>query len=362
MTVEPNEPATSPARQVRYVASPQFAPLLAELQSSLLVTTYQAGKLVVLGTEAGNLALSFHNFETAMGLALSRRTLAVGTRRDIWFLAAQPDLAGTLTPAGRHDACLLARRAWHTGTIHAHEMAYVGDDLWIANTLFSCLCTLDERYHFVPRWKPSFITALGGPEDRCHLNGLAVDPTGVRYVTALGETDVPQGWRAQKASGGVLIDVTSDQIVTRGMAMPHSPRLHDGRLWVLDSGRGELQIVDPQTGQRTTVERLPGFCRGLSFLGPFAFVGLSKIRESNVFGGLPISEQRAELKCGVGVVDLRSGKNVASFEFSAGVDEIFDVRVAPGIRFPAVRGPHEAEDGHSPIWVVPPLPNRVGPR
>src|SRR5262245_15712654 len=168
-------PAGEPAqREVRYEYSLQLAPLLTHLGASLLVSTYQAGKLVVVGVDPhGALALSFHNFERAMGVAVRPDRLAVGTLAQIWFLRAAPDVAARLPPAGRHDACFLARAAHMTGDIHVHEMAWAGAELWFVNTLFSCLCTLDESHSFVPRWRPPFITALAG-EDRCHLNGLAM--------------------------------------------------------------------------------------------------------------------------------------------------------------------------------------------
>jgi uncharacterized protein (TIGR03032 family) len=344
-------------RTIRYVASPGFAPLLAQTGSSLLVSTYHAGKVAMIGTHQNELVIEFHNFELAMGLALHPRMLAVGARHDIWFLHAQPDVPGSIEPVGKYDACLLTRKATHTGTIHGHEMAFCGDELWVANTLFSCLCTLDERYHFVPRWKPKFISELKGPEDRCHLNGItrSADGKRIQYVSALGTSNEPQGWRPNKVGGGVIIDVASNEIVASGFAMPHSPRLHEGRLYILNSGLGELQQVDPANGKCTTVEKFPGYARGMSMLGPLAFVGLSQIRETAVFGGVPIAENRAELKCGVGVVDLRSGKTVATLEFVEGVEEIFDVQVAPGVRCPAIRGPHLPQDAHPPIWIVPPL-------
>ena len=352
---ETNESPERPMRQVRYIPSDHFVPLLSQLGASLLVSTYHAGKVVTIGTQDQSLVLEVHNFELAMGLALHPRQLAVGTRQEIWFLQSVPDVAATIEPSGKYDACLLARKAHFTGNIHGHEMAFCGDDLWICNTLFSCLSTLDERYHFVPRWKPKFISAIAGPEDRCHLNGLAPVDGRIKYVTAMSETDVAQGWRPHKVEGGVVIDVASSEIVTRGLAMPHSPRVYEGKLWVLDSGRGALCLVDEKNGQRTVVTTFPGYCRGLSFLGPFAFVGLSRIRETAVFGGVPIAENRDALKCGIAVVDLRTGSSVASFEFAEGVEEIFDVRVVPGVRCHALRGPHVAEDQQSPIWVVPPL-------
>ena len=212
-------------REVRYEHTRNFGPLLAQLGASLVVSTYQAGKLVVVGVDpSGALALSFHNFERAMGVAVRPDRIAVGTLNQVWFLRSAPDIAPKLTPAGRYDACFLARSSHMTGEIHVHEMSFAGEELWVVNTLFSCLCTLNDRYHFVPRWQPPFITALAA-EDRCHLNGMVLVDNRPKYVTALGETDTPRGWRPNKAGGGCLIDVASGATVARGFAMPHSPRV-----------------------------------------------------------------------------------------------------------------------------------------
>jgi uncharacterized protein (TIGR03032 family) len=244
-----------------------------------------------------------------------------------------------------------------TGAIHAHELAWAGDELWVVNTLFSCLCTLDEHYSFVPRWQPPFITALAA-EDRCHLNGLALAPDqrgelAPEYVTALAETDTPAGWRPTKATGGCLIHVPTGRTVARGLAMPHSPRVHQGRVWLLDSGTGRLVVVNPETGSVDTVAELPGYTRGLALFESSAFVGLSRIRETSTFGGLPIAERRADLKCGIGIVDLRAGQLLAHLEFQSGVEEIFAVEVLRGIRFPAVSGPYPEADGVPTVWNAP---------
>ena len=189
-----------------------------------------------------------------------------------------------------------------TGEIQGHELAWVGQELWVVNTAFSCLCTLDDRHSFVPRWKPRFISALVA-EDRCHLNGIACADGKAKLVTALAETDQAGGWRATKATTGCLIDVESGETVVRGLAMPHSPRVHRGKIWLLDSGRGRLVVADAERGSVTTVSELPGYTRGLAMMGSFAFVGLSRIRETSTFGGLPIAEHRESLKCGVAVVE-----------------------------------------------------------
>src|SRR5262249_10812766 len=175
--------------------------------------------------------------------------------------------------------------------------------------------------------------------------------------TALGETDTPGGWRANKASGGCLIDVPSGEIVVRGLSMPHSPRWHDGRLWLLESGTGRLAYVDLTDGRGQSVVELPGFARGLALLGPYAFVGLSKIRKTSAIDGVPLAERREQLKCGVAVVDLCGGQIVAFLEFQTAVEEIFDVQLLPGLRFPEVIGFQQETIQHT--FVVPPgIPDR----
>jgi uncharacterized protein (TIGR03032 family) len=339
-------------REVRYEHTREFPRILAQHKISLLVSTYQAGKLVVLGSHEDRLALSFHSFEQAMGIAIHRQRIAVGTRSQVWFLRSTPSVAAQVEPPGTHDACYLTRASHVTEDIHGHEMAWCGDQLWLVNTRFSCLCTLDDDYNFLPRWRPPFITALA-PEDRCHLNGLAVHQRRPKYVTAHAETDTAAGWRPLKTSSGCVVDVASGQTVARGFAMPHSPRVHGGRLWLLNSGCGQLVTVRPSDGRVQVVSRQPGYTRGLSFAGPYAFIGLSKIRETATFGGVPIAEDRKSLKCGVGIVDLRVGRLVAHFEFHSGVEEIFDVQVLRQASHPYFSGPFTHAEGRAPVWVVP---------
>ncbi|HJT32677.1 MAG TPA: TIGR03032 family protein [Pirellulales bacterium] len=343
------EPATT-AVEFHYSQSDSFVALLQQLGASLLVTTYQANKLLVIRAAQGGLSTLVRTFDQPMGLALAGRRLALGTRNQVWFLRDAPDMAPRIEPAGMHDACFLPRSCHVTGDIRCHEIAWAGEELWIVNTRFSCLCTLDPDYSFVPRWRPPFVTALAA-EDRCHLNGLVMENDGPRFVTALGETDTQGGWRPNKAKGGCLIDVPSGQIVARGLSMPHSPRLHQGGLWVLESGTGRLLLVDAGTGLRETVAEVPGFARGLAFAGDYAFIGLSKIRETSTFGGLPIAERLSELKCGVAVVDVRRGQLVAMLEFQTAVEEIFDVQLLPGLRFPEVIGFQKETVHHT--FVVP---------
>ncbi|MCU0410516.1 MAG: TIGR03032 family protein, partial [Bacteroidales bacterium] len=185
---------------VRFEYSPDFPGILQHVNAALAVTTYQAGKLVVVGVERGRLAFSFHGFEQAMGVAVAPEGLAIGSRRAIHLLRPAHDIAPGIQPAGTHDAVWLARQLFHTGSIQSHEMAWGRDGLWIVNTLFSTLCALHEDYNFLPRWRPPFIMALEA-NDRCHLNGLAMDDGVPRFVTAHGQSDDPAGWRPKKAHG-----------------------------------------------------------------------------------------------------------------------------------------------------------------
>jgi uncharacterized protein (TIGR03032 family) len=257
-----------------------------------------------------------------------------------------------MQPPGRYDACYVPRLASYTGDVRVHDVAWAEDELWICATRFSCLATLDGEHSFVPRWQPPFISSLAA-EDRCHLNGMAVIDERVRYVTALGESDEVNGWRENKADGGVLIDVDSGETVIRGLSMPHSPRWHRDQLWLLESGQGTLARADLDSGKVETVVELPGFTRGLAFAGRFAFVGLSKVREATTFGGLPLTGRLEERQCGVWVVDIEKGEIAAFLRFEDLVQEIFDVELLPGIRFPEI-----AEHGSEAVkssFVLPEL-------
>jgi uncharacterized protein (TIGR03032 family) len=326
----------------RSTATTNFAQLLALVESSLLVTTYQTGRLLVLREQDGELNTHFRSFDSPMGLAFRNGRLSMGTRSQVWSFTDMPGLAEQLEPAGSHDAAFVPRTMQYTGDIRIHDIAWAQGELWAVATRFSTLVTFDGHHNFVPRWQPPFITALA-PEDRCHLNGLCVIDDRVRYVTMLGTSDEAGGWRPGKASGGAIMDVTTNEYVATGLSMPHSPRWHDGRLWVLESGEGGLCTVDTATGEVTTIARLPGFTRGLAFAGKYALVGLSEVREANTFGGLPLTARLEDRECGVWIVDTETGETMGYLRFDDAVQEIFDVMLLPGIRFPDVLEPGAPE-------------------
>ena len=328
-----NEPLTP--NPLRSVYTSNFPDILDQLGISLAVSTYQAGRVILIRNDNGQLNTHFRDFHKPMGIALHQNELSIGGANTVWYYRNVPAVAPKAEPLGKHDACFLPRRVHVTGDIDIHEMAYDADGrLWVVNTKFGTLCTLDPDHSFNPVWRPHFVSGLA-PEDRCHLNGLAMVDGRPQFVTALGETNTAGGWRANKKNGGLLMDVPHNQILLRGLSMPHSPRWVNGQLWVLESGEGSLARVDLKTASWQTVAQLPGFTRGIDFIGPLAFIGLSQVRESAVFSGIPLVERLgvAERQCGVWVVNWQTGETLAFLRFEEGVQEIFAVQVLPA-RFP----------------------------
>jgi uncharacterized protein (TIGR03032 family) len=254
----------------------------------------------------------------------------------------EDDLAGGVTEAGV-DRLFAPREGRVTGRIDIHDIA-MGDPgqfgapggpapIFVA-TAYDCLATVSETASFRVLWRPPFISAVAG-EDRCHLNGLAMDGTRAAYASAVSRSDVADGWREQRRDGGVIIDIASGEIVARGLPMPHSPRLHDGRLWVLDLGRGAFCTVDPKDGTVTPVAFWPGYARGLAFVGRHAVISLSRPRRNQTFEGLELDERLAAKgaapRCGFIVVDIDTGRTMEWLRFEHTVDELYDVAVLPGI-------------------------------
>jgi uncharacterized protein (TIGR03032 family) len=199
---------------------------------------------------------------------------------------------------------------------------------------------LSETHSFKPLWKPTFISKLAA-EDRCHLNGLAMRDGRAAYVTACGPADVSDGWRDHRNGGGIVIDVDSNEIALSGLSMPHSPRWHNGKLWLLNSGSGEFGYADFEQNRFVPVCFCAGYMRGLAFHGDFALVGLSKPR-NKTFTGLSLDQnlkaRNAEPRCGIQVIDLKTGDIVHWLRFEGVIEELYDVVVLPNCRRPMALG------------------------
>lgn len=301
-----------------YTHSPTLPKLLWQLGCTLVFSTYQAGKVIFIrATSPETIEQHALDFPRPMGLAVSDQRIAVATREEVVVL--------TNTPAA--EDTYVQEKTYFSGEVDTHDLAWGKDGLWAINTLLSSMALTDEHSDFESQWRPSFISDMA-PEDRCHLNSMAMVDGQPEYVTAFGKVDTFEGWRENKVSGGIVMDVSSGEIVVEGLPMPHSPRVYDGKLYLLLSGTGELVCAEPETGGYEVVAQLPGFVRGMARCGDYLFVGLSKLRKtSSTFAALPISEDA--LFSGIVVVSLSEGRIVEHLKYETGVEEIYDVQVLP---------------------------------
>ena len=330
-------------QQTNISTSRGFIDFLATNRLSLALTSYQTGQLMLIGPLLdGRLSVFQRNFVRAMGLWASPQRLYLATIAQIWRLENVLGAGQLATQQQLHYERLYVPRASHTtGDIDAHEIGVdAKDGLIFVNTKYSCLATTDPVHSFRPIWKPSFISKIA-PEDRCHLNGLAMKDGAPKYVTAVSRSDVVDGWRERRHEGGILIDVETGRVVTEDLSMPHSPRLNAGTLWVLDSGRGYLCRVDPDTGKAEQVVFCPGFARGLSFWRGYALIGTSLPRDG-AFKGLELDDnikaRDGEPRCGAYIVDTRTGDILHWIRFEGAVRELFDAAFIPGVRAPMCVG------------------------
>lgn len=325
---------------------------LAGQHASLAVTTYQVGKLLMFGLDGDGRFWSYNrNVGRCLGIGVGCD--AAGRARDLWVssdvqLYRMTDLleAGQTGPKGA-DALFAPRSSHFTGDLDIHDLALDRDGAPVfVNTLFNCLARTDPDHSFQPIWKPPFISRLL-PEDRCHLNGLAMRDGVPAFVTSVSRSDTFDGWRDGRRDQGVVIDVASSEVVCAGLSMPHSPRWHQGQLYIHNSGTGEFGRVDLATGAFDPILFCPGYLRGLAFLGNVAVVGMSLPRDNKTFSGLALDaaldDRQMRPRAGLYFIDLVTGSVMHAITFEGMVTELYDVAVLPGIRQPAALGPQSIE-------------------
>jgi uncharacterized protein (TIGR03032 family) len=296
-------------------------------QLSLFVSTYQAQRVFIFSADtSGKMHALNRIFKKPTGMYLTQEKLLIAERNTIWSFRPVFGIQNIESDAKSYDFSFAPRIGHVTGDVSTHELYAYGEDIYFVNTRFSSVSKVSQQYSFESYWQPSFISQLL-PEDRCHLNGFCWDSGTLRYVTALGATNSKEGWRGERTTGGLVWDTINQEMVCRSLCMPHSPRLVDKRLIVLQSGKGELGIVDPKRGTFEAIYQFPGFLRGISFANGLAFIGVSKIREDKIFQGLPISEQHEELECSVVIFDIERAVILGKIEFTRGVEELFSVEV-----------------------------------
>jgi len=322
------------------MASRQFTSWLAEQRVSLAFTTYQTGKLFLIGLKPdGRLSVFERTFNRCLGLWGDAQTLWMTSLYQLWRFENALD-AGQM--ANGYDRVYVPQVGYVTGDLDIHDVAVdVDGRVVFVNTLFGCLATISDRHSFVPLWKPPFLSKLAA-EDRCHLNGLALESGRAAYVTSVSQSDVADGWRERRRDGGCVIDVRTNETIVSGLSMPHSPRVSRDQLWLLHSGTGHFGRVERSTGQFEPLTFCPGYLRGLSFIGDYAVVGLSQCRENRTFQGLQLDDNLkshdAEAHCGLCVIDLRSGDLVHWLWLEGIVRELYDVVALPGVRRPSALG------------------------
>ncbi len=334
------ESTSAPEPEFEINCSRQFVSWLVEQRISLGFSTYQSGKVFLLGhNQTGSLSVFERSFERPMGLWSDGEVLWLSTLYQIYrFKNSLP--TGELNED--YDRLYVPQMSYMTADIDVHDIAAPNRDALpiFVNTLFSCLATVSADSSFKPVWQPPFITQLA-PEDRCHLNGMAMRNGQPAFVTAVSTTNVADGWREHRADGGVVIDVNSNEIIATGLAMPHSPRWANDKLWIANSGAGEFGFIDREKGCFEAIAFCPGYIRGISIFGHYAVIGLSKPRHKT-FQGLPLDKrlekENIESRCGLYVVDLKTGSTPHWMNIEGVVTELFDVITLPGVMRPSLIG------------------------
>jgi uncharacterized protein (TIGR03032 family) len=316
--------------------SASFPQFLHENKVSLIFSTYQAGKVIIIGSDNGRtLQLFAKNFPRPMGIALKGNQLAIANKSKVDLFSNSYVLAKTFPQKPSYnDALFVPQAAYFTGMADIHEIEWGNDGLWAVNTAFSCLCLMDEKYSFVPRWKPDFISDIS-PEDRCHLNGFAFRDGNPAYVTLFDKTDTKEGWRNGNTETGLIVEVDSQKIIADKLPMPHSPVLHENSLFFLLSATGEVMELNTTTNQLTQISKLDNFIRGLSVYENYLIVGASELRESsNSFQNLTISNK--SYPSGIYIIDRFTGEQVAKLTFTDLIKEIFSVKILHNVTKAAI--------------------------
>ena len=363
-----------------YTYSDNLPGILKHLNISLAFTSYQAGRLMLVRTDGDTLEINFKEFPRPMGLTVTDQGLILGTFTQVIHFQREdtllnqikrplPDINSDITTPRtfaddeqkeediearkadamyqqklqpvdeRVDACFIARSSHHTGMINVHDIEWGDTGLWVVNSSFSCLATIEPGYSFVPQWKPPFISELV-PEDRCHLNGMTLRDGKPAYVTTFSQFESQKQWRDSDRRLGTLIDVQRNEVVVSGLAMPHSPRWHNGKVYFCHSGEGQVSCYHPDTGKTEVIAELPGFTRGMDIYGSLMFVGLSRSRKSDVTSPALINQKYKETWSGIWLINLDDNKVVGQIKFQGNVDQIYDIAILNNTCFPELIEPN----------------------
>jgi len=334
--------------------TPQTPELLQQLNCSIAISTYQAGKIVFISAKNENSLIQLpRNFEKAMGIAedAEKDKIAIACKDEVIVFKNSKDLATFYPKApNKYDALYLPRNTFHTGAIDIHDLNFGNNgELYAVNTLFSSIVKIDDNYNFTPFWTPPFIDKIAS-EDRCHLNGMAMQNGKPKYATAFNNGNTPQSWRDKVTESGIIIDVENNSIIAEGLAMPHTPRIFNNDLYVLLSAKGELVKVNTEDGTYEVIVQIDGFVRGMSLHKDYLFIGLSKLRKNSAtFSKLPFAEKANE--AGIVVVHLPTKSIAGKITYLTSLDEIYDIHILANKIRPNIL--NTITDGHKKGLMIP---------
>ena len=319
--------------QITYSTS--IIELISKEKISVALSTYQAGKVILISSRDGILNQLPISFKKPMGIAIQGSKLAVACIDEIQlFSKEEQNKVSKKIELNEFDNIYLHRATYHTGVLDLHDLEFGEGMIWGVNTLFSCLAVYDINFSFRPKWKPPFISKLV-PEDNCHLNGMALLNHLPKYATALSKDDTKQGWRNDKLNTGILMEVPSGEIILESLSMPHSPRLHNDQLYVLESGNGNLLKVSPSEKKSEVIFNFNCFVRGLSFYKNYALIGKSKIRDtSKDFEDLEVKENSTN--AGLIFFDMIKKEIIGEINYETDIEEIFDVQILENTENPVI--------------------------
>jgi uncharacterized protein (TIGR03032 family) len=340
-----NQEEKKPALSVEF--SPVVAQLLEQLGCTLMASTYQGGKVLLISSNGkGGLTQLARNFQRPMGIDYNGKQLLLATRTSILLLSRCNSLAASYPrKPNTYDTLLLPRIEYHTGYQGMHDVAFGAKGIFAINTLFSCVMRVDPIQSFVPIWKPSWITEMM-PEDRCHLNGMAMYEGKPRFVTCFNDGNEARSWKPTLPGGGMLIDIETNEILLNNLEMPHSPRIFGNDLFLLTSGNGDLLRYDLTTKQHEVVINIKGFVRGMDKIGDFIFIGISKFRESDkVFSA--IENASSANYCAIKIVQLSTRMLIGEIRYTGEIRELYDIKILPGIKRANIFNHIVAEDNQA---------------
>lgn len=334
--------------------SPEVPNILLKLKCSIAVSTYQAGKIVFISAKNKYSLIQLpRNFHKAMGIAEDEKNdkIAIACKEEVIVFKNSKELAKYYPKSpDKYDCLYLPRSTFHTGALDIHDLSFGNkNNLFAVNTLFSCIVKINDDYNFEPYWTPPQIDKITS-EDRCHLNGMAMQNGKPKYATAFNQGNHERSWKENITKTGVIYDVESNKIIAKNLPMPHTPRIFNGKLYVLLSATGELAQININDGSYNVVIKIDGFVRGMSLNGEYLFIGLSKIRKkSTTFSKLPFAKKATE--SGIIILHLPTAKFVGKIIYQNSLDEIYDIHVLKNKLRPNIL--NTIEDYHKSGLAIP---------